>query len=612
VQPGSAYRALNIVGSSINLNNGTAGIGSVGIGVTSPAYSLDVSGTFNVSAQAYISRTSAGKKLVLWDNGSINGNLYDGFCINSGVLGYNVNSSDNHVFYKSSTDGTSQIELMRIVGSTGYVGIGKSSPTRSLDISNGSIGLSSTTGAAANFIYFTATSKTSYWLQQYDIGANDFLTLTRQGGNDLCIKGSNGYVGINTSIPAYVFDVSGTTRINNKLIMGSSYDGTSSTISDSVFISNSLCIVGQNSGSGSRYVNLWDNVNVTVQLSVGYYVNNTSSYKLDVNGTGIIRGTLTVQNVIDASTDLTLRSGSGSYTYFDGGGTHRMILTSTGLGVGNVVPSYPLHIVGNATSPSATYHYLNGTDVNFFSSVAAVAIYAQQGWIWSEYGFMASSDRRIKKNILDINDISALDTIRIIKPRRYEYIDTKRKGTTPVWGFIAQELKEVIDYCVSTQTETIPNIYDIADICFNILTLRTKSTSLFEFMDPSGNTYCDTSGNLKIKLYDASDNPIQTQLTEIIDPSSFKISTDLDISCCFVYGQEINDFHTVDKNAIFTVGISALQEVDTELQALKTTVADLTTTVTDLTTTVTDLTTALNNQQAVIDTLIARITALGG
>jgi hypothetical protein len=36
-----------------------------------------------------------------------------------------------------------------------------------------------------------------------------------------------------------------------------------------------------------------------------------------------------------------------------------------------------------------------------------------------------------------------------------------------------------------------------------------------------------------------------------------------------VYGQEVNDFHTLNKDAIWTVATAALQEVDRQLQAEK-------------------------------------------
>jgi hypothetical protein len=36
-----------------------------------------------------------------------------------------------------------------------------------------------------------------------------------------------------------------------------------------------------------------------------------------------------------------------------------------------------------------------------------------------------------------------------------------------------------------------------------------------------------------------------------------------------VYGEEVNDFHFLNKNAIWTVATAALQEVDRQLQAEK-------------------------------------------
>jgi hypothetical protein len=47
----------------------------------------------------------------------------------------------------------------------------------------------------------------------------------------------------------------------------------------------------------------------------------------------------------------------------------------------------------------------------------------------------------------------------------------------------------------------------------------------------------------------------------------------------FVYGQEVNDFYNLDKNAIFTVATAALQEVDRQQQADKARIAELEATV---------------------------------
>ena len=72
--------------------------------------------------------------------------------------------------------------------------------------------------------------------------------------------------------------------------------------------------------------------------------------------------------------------------------------------------------------------------------------------------FNAFSDRRIKKNITDINDSSALDKIRLLEPKIYNYIDEKGRGTSNVYGFIAQEVANVLPYAVTISEGDIPNI----------------------------------------------------------------------------------------------------------------------------------------------------------
>jgi hypothetical protein len=53
------------------------------------------------------------------------------------------------------------------------------------------------------------------------------------------------------------------------------------------------------------------------------------------------------------------------------------------------------------------------------------------------------SDIRIKKNIQDLNDDTALQQLLRIEPKSYDYIDID-KGATNVYGFIAQQVKEII------------------------------------------------------------------------------------------------------------------------------------------------------------------------
>ena len=58
--------------------------------------------------------------------------------------------------------------------------------------------------------------------------------------------------------------------------------------------------------------------------------------------------------------------------------------------------------------------------------------------------FVAFSDSRIKSNIVDIHDTVALDQLRQLQPKYYEYVDKVGRGSSSVIGFISQEVKEVV------------------------------------------------------------------------------------------------------------------------------------------------------------------------
>jgi hypothetical protein len=71
-----------------------------------------------------------------------------------------------------------------------------------------------------------------------------------------------------------------------------------------------------------------------------------------------------------------------------------------------------------------------------------------------------------------------------------------------------------------------------------------------------------------VKLYDQSNNEIICKTTAILDKRRFLVDTKINKDGeYFLYGQEIDDFHTLDKNAIFTVVTAAVQDIDRIQQA---------------------------------------------
>jgi hypothetical protein len=154
---------------------------------------------------------------------------------------------------------------------------------------------------------------------------------------------------------------------------------------------------------------------------------------------------------------------------------------------------------------------------------------------------------RIKKEINDINDNGALMQILAIQPKTYKYIDKISKGSSVVYGFIAQQIREVIPQAVEIVKEIIPNIYKPAIYSSNIITLDEDISDKIIIGD-------------KIKIYDELGQNNLYNITEI-NSNIIKIDEDINSSNIFVYGKEINDFHSLKKDYIFSLNVCATQEL---------------------------------------------------
>jgi hypothetical protein len=258
------------------------------------------------------------------------------------------------------------------------------------------------------------------------------------------------------------------------------------------------------------------------------------------------------------------------------------IYCSRHIGIGTSSPYTKLHIVGGAGSHNSTTgsFFLSGWN-NIQSSSGAyygtMSIWAtsdiiSKGYIGTSSGTVNSSDRRIKKDIVDINDDSALQCFRLIKPKTYKYIDHIGKGNETVYGFIAQEVRENIPEATQLRSECIPNIYQFASVSdTNVITFTNFNTS---------NLITNTS---TIEIWGKDDTPREVKITEVIDTNTVRVDTDITEWCggvdktgklvegnsIFIYGEKIHDFVFLKKDYIFTIATAALQEVDRQLQAEK-------------------------------------------
>ncbi|MAF46421.1 MAG: hypothetical protein CL407_10915 [Acidimicrobiaceae bacterium] len=178
-------------------------------------------------------------------------------------------------------------------------------------------------------------------------------------------------------------------------------------------------------------------------------------------------------------------------------------------------------------------------------------------------GTVSASDRRIKKNITDVNDSSALETFRLLQPKLYQYEDTYTRGSAAVWGFIAQEVADTLKLSTSKRVDYVPNVNGAANVHADGAVLEFDTTKL-------------EAGASRLRLYDQSNNEQDVDIDEIIDEFTVRLKRSIgNADQVFVYGQEVNDFRFLKKDAIWTTAAAALQQVDRELQAEKTKVKAL-------------------------------------
>jgi hypothetical protein len=171
--------------------------------------------------------------------------------------------------------------------------------------------------------------------------------------------------------------------------------------------------------------------------------------------------------------------------------------------------------------------------------------------VWTNLGLITSSDERIKKNIQDIDDNVALNQILKVEPKSYNYID-RNNTSSNIYGFIAQQIREVIPQAISLHTEAVPNIYSIATLQSNIITVNLPSLSSAKqvlLIDVLGNRYVENISQLL--------QPSQHSQTSIEIENKHKIPD----GPIFVYGTIVNDFHALDKSYIYTLNVCALQDV---------------------------------------------------
>jgi hypothetical protein len=338
-----------------------------------------------------------------------------------------------------------------------------------------------------------------------------------------------------------------------------------------------------NVGIGTTDPNTLLDVKGTILGSVVSYSANQDAAYL-VAGTSNYTGADTSWDTHGFQHRIAANSSGSPRIYVDApsGGEVFTILTGGNVGIGTSNPRAKLTVIGSGdiATASGQRSYFAFTDSALGTNAGywnPASIYGSESivsgsHIASVQGVIGGSDERIKKDITDVDDGSALETLRLLKPKKYKYKDVINRGDEPVWGFIAQEVGATLPYTTQLRTECIPNIYELANVSdSNVITFTNFDTSTLE------------SNAMVLKVYDVNDTEHLVNIAEVIDGHSIRVGEDLGEwigsldetgnviagNQIFVYGQEVDDFVFLKKEAIFTVATAALQEIDRQLQAEK-------------------------------------------
>jgi hypothetical protein len=323
------------------------------------------------------------------------------------------------------------------------------------------------------------------------------------------------------------------------------------------------------------------------KLSITNLTTNITAIGTDNDVSGLTNTRISLYGHTNSITPGTIEyscsSGTGIHRFLTNNGgagiSEKMRLTFVGrLGINTTVPGFLLEIgTTGGTTGSISQRYFNGSTAltlgtTTFSNVSMKV----NGTILTTTTITTSSDSRIKEDIQDINDDSALQSILVIEPKTYKYIDKIEKGDKKVYGFIAQQIRTIIPEVTDIEKSYIPNIMLLADYNDGIITLPSSPTKVIIKL------------NDKIKCYDKDDKEICVEVEEVIDEITFRIKplgdeeTSYVDDKIFVSGTEIDDFHILDKSYIFTLNVCATQELHQRIISQEERIRELETKMTDI------------------------------
>jgi hypothetical protein len=505
---------------------------------------------------------------------TLNGFMYTKAILNYGETG---SGTTGVVFGSGSSYGTDEISFITSGDTQMYindngVGILTTSPDVALDIGSsdairiprGSTAQRPSTTTVGMIRYNTTTTEYEAWYGGSTTGEWSSL-----GGTSTSLATNTINIGTNNN--EFTVDSAGATSIASTL-----------NVNGKTTINNALDVTGD--------VSFSDTMRVQGHLSVGKGI--STEYALDVSGDFRVRSkggfeAIRVNRDDDNNPYVVIGDDLGGENYYSWGSSLGNANDEPKRVMNNEFDRIPLHVGNGYSIDNVSFRKLadlqkDGTNNGDSNFTRHISIITKESILIGGDGVFIYSDKRIKNNIQNINDNQALLDFRQLNPCTYSYVDKVQRGNKTVYGFIAQEVEEVLPYACNTQIETVPNVYGFATISPSgkNLTLTMSSFNNLETTDASNNpmSIILKLTNGEKEFYVNVENVIDEMNVEISEPLLFEncvFDDSLNEYVIFIYGQRVDNFKSLDKNAIWTVVAAATQEIDRQQQADKVRIAEL-------------------------------------
>jgi len=569
--------------------------GNVGIGVVAPGYKLEVAGKIkaSISIEAGKATNNASYLGTAAISGTPHGSDWASFSYYTHVTASGYSLMQNAAGRTLLNCESGQTIEFRVANSSkmaidqfGRVGIGTTTPEYKLDV-RGSVRLGDGLATEQDLVFVSKNGNWQVGTNNSGNGtnSNQFYFYESTGGNYmLTIQKGTGNVGIGTYLPTQKLHVVGVVKSNGYIV-----DDELNINSNQIYKTSSQPMYMQYSGGGD--LRLCDGGGY-VGIGMDKVNNSTAGpvANLQVRGEGRFDGYGRSSHINYKGGEK--KPGNLENTYIRAGtSSGKVLIQETGGNVDMCKSGQGVVFINGSGSVSWDGYWTRFVmdpfvEIDWHAGSSSIGCCVTSGLVANWYG--AESDRRIKKNIEDIDDGDALKILRQIPVRYYNYKDIVTKGTQKVAGFIAQEVKEVFPMAVSINPspKPIPNIY------------KRITNEVWEEIPDSGEDIYDGENKWVLKKFDLIDSSGVILPPDISEGESYKFVvdasgtiTDETILCdssgnfifkkkykhLYLYGIVINDFHIVDKNKIFAIGFSATQEIDRIQQAEKTKLEEQTT-----------------------------------